>query len=141
MINFPPRYADARNRPSGENDSGCTELECCLRLLVFFFASGVQMTILPLSNPLNENERKMKYVPLPLRPLRAGEKKGNDNLFLQWPREKMFASEKVRKQKLRGKQNQGIRFEANIKKWIQSFLFVQSHFSKTLICPLLNSPN
>jgi hypothetical protein len=32
------------------------------------------MTIFPLPNPLNENEMKMKYVPLPLRPLRAEEK-------------------------------------------------------------------
>jgi hypothetical protein len=46
-----------------------------MRILVFSFESnGVQMTIFPLSNPLNENEIKMKYVPVPLRPLRAGEK-------------------------------------------------------------------
>ncbi len=69
----------------------------------------------------------------------------------------MFASEKVRKQKLVAStrppiiplvfipiyipENQGIRFEVNIKERIQSILLVQSHFLKTLIRPLINSPS
>jgi hypothetical protein len=38
-------------------------------------------------------------------------------------------------------ENQGIRFEVNVKKWIQSILLVQSYFLNTLIRPLVNSPN
>jgi hypothetical protein len=57
MINLPSVSADARNRPSGENDKESTTPECCLRILSSFsFASGVQMRILPLSIPLNKNE-------------------------------------------------------------------------------------
>ncbi len=54
MINFPCISDDARKRPSGENDSDSTLRECWLmRNLVFFFASGVQMTTFPFnSNPL-----------------------------------------------------------------------------------------
>jgi hypothetical protein len=55
MINLPSVSADARNRPSGENDKESTTPECCLRILSSFsLSSGVQMRILPLSIPLNE---------------------------------------------------------------------------------------
>jgi hypothetical protein len=67
MINFPFISADARNRPSGENDSGSISLECCLmRILVFSFeSSGVQMAIFPLPNPLNENQNQKCEIALP----------------------------------------------------------------------------
>jgi hypothetical protein len=84
MIQSLSSSADARNRPSGENDSETTEPECLLRNLVVSSFRGVQMTIRPSLNPLNENEMKIKFAKLISSSfsIPAAEEKGNDP-FLQ----------------------------------------------------------
>ncbi len=159
MINF--SLADARNRPSGENDSKDTpKRECWLRILFFFSSRGVQMTIFLRPNALNENEMKMKYVPLPLRPLRAGEK-GETTIPSFHPKgKKCLRAKKCANQNILPpprppiipsvftpihfscfscvrKRRSGNSLRGKYKKkLIQSILLVLSHFSKTLIRPL-----
>ncbi len=100
MINFQSSSVDARNRPSGENDIECTILECRLRILVFSFKSnGVQMTISPSSNLLNENEnQKFEIAPLPPCPFQPREK-GRETLSFLQSQEVKGLRGKVRKQK------------------------------------------
>ena len=54
---------EARNRPSGENDSEFTKSECFRRIrfcFALYVSNGFQMTIDPSLNPLiNENENKI----------------------------------------------------------------------------------
>ena len=64
MIISPLSSAEARNRPSGENDSDSTGYKCFWGRIRFCFVSsvsnGFKMTIDPSSNPLiNANENKI----------------------------------------------------------------------------------